>query len=83
MMTDYPKLLAEHKESIQKALDYLKYSYKEVQSPSMNLQDAHSWREIRDLRNQATHEYSPKELEPYLKRIKEFIPIILNIEKIT
>ena len=139
-MTDYRKLLAEHKESIQKALDYLNYSYKKIQSLSMDLQDAdpelletwesfvarfsrvtdifmmkyirvrilmddpgfegsftdhlnraeklgliqdaHQWRELRDLRNQAAHEYSPKELMPYLKRIKEFIPIILTIEKI-
>lgn len=139
-MTDYEKLLAEHTDSIKKALDYLKYSYKKIQSLSMDLHnaeselletwesfvarfarvtdifmmkyirvriliddpgfdgtfidhlnraeklglitDAHQWREIRNLRNQATHEYSPQELEPYLKQIKKFIPVVLEIEKI-
>jgi len=40
------------------------------------------WMRIRDLRNQATHEYSEKELEPYLQEIKDLIPSVLAIEKI-
>ncbi len=139
-MTDYQKLLEEHKAAIQKALEYLKYSYQKIQLLPTDLhdadpelletwesfvarfsrvtdifmmkyirvriliddpgfegsftdhlnraeklglvQDAHQWREIRNLRNQATHEYSSEELEPYLKQIKEYIPIIFDIEKI-
>ncbi|MBI3016411.1 MAG: hypothetical protein HYY62_00185 [Deltaproteobacteria bacterium] len=36
---------------------------------------------IRELRNQATHEYTERELEPYLKKIKELTPIVLSIEE--
>lgn len=140
MTPDYQALLKEHTESLQKALEYLKYSYKKIQSLSMTIQDAdpelletwesfvarfsrvtdifmmkyirlkiliddpgfggtftdhlnraeklgliqdaHQWKEIRNLRNQATHEYSPKELEPYLKKIKELTPIVLDLSKI-
>ena len=139
-MTDYEQPLAEHTESIKKALNYLKYSYKKIQSLLMSLHnadpelletwesfvarfarvtdifmikyirvrilmddpgfegtfidhlnraeklglihDTHQWREIRNLRNQATHEYSPQELEPYLLQIKALIPMVLEIEKI-
>ena len=53
------------------------------QAEKMNLiEDARQWMRIRDLRNQATHEYSEKELEPYLQEIKDLIPIVLAIEKI-
>lgn len=52
------------------------------QAEKMNLiQDARQWMRIRDLRNQATHEYSEKELEPYLQEIKDLTPVVLAIEE--
>lgn len=139
-MTDDQKLLNEYKISILNALKYLKYSFKKIQSLSMDLNnadpelletwesfvarfarvtdiflmkyirtraklddpafegsfidhlnraeklglidDAHMWMEIRKIRNQATHEYTPKELAPYLKKIKELTPAVLAIEKV-
>ena len=139
-MTDDQKLLNEYKTSLLKALGYLKYSYKKVQSLSMDMEDAdpelletwesfvarfaratdiflmkyiraraklddpafegsfidhlnraekldliedaHLWLEIRKIRNQATHEYTPQELSPYLTKIKELTPTVLAIEKV-
>ena len=53
------------------------------QAEKMNLiEDARQWMRIRDLRNQATHEYSEKELEPYLQEIKDLTPAVLAIEKV-
>lgn len=45
------------------------------------IEDAHQWMDIREVRNQATHEYTEKELEPYLKKIKELTPLVLAIEE--
>ena len=139
-MTDYQKLLNEYKTAVLKALGYLKYSFKKVQSLSMDLdnadpelletwesfvarfarvtdiflmkyirarakvddpafegsfidhlnkaeklgliEDAHFWMEIRKIRNQAAHEYTPQELAPYLKQLKELTPAVLAIEKV-
>jgi hypothetical protein len=44
------------------------------------IENAGQWLDIRDLRNKATHEYTEKELEPYLKKIKELTPLVLAIE---
>src|SRR3989338_3182461 len=138
-MTDRKKNLEEYKQSILKSLKYLKQSYEEIQTLSLNLknassetlkswesyvarfarvsdiflmkyirarilledpgfegtfkdhlnkaeklgliEDAHQWMDIREVRNQATHEYTEKELEPYLKKIKELTPLVLAIEE--
>ncbi len=45
------------------------------------IKDVDQWLEIRKIRNQATHEYTPKELAPYLKKIKELTSVVLAIEK--
>src|SRR3989338_4567229 len=44
------------------------------------ISNAHQWIDIRKLRNQATHDYTAKELEPFLKKIKELTPMVLSIE---
>ena len=52
-------------------------------SEKLNLiEDARAWCRIRELRNQATHDYTEEEFGEYLEEIRQLAPAILAIENI-
>ena len=46
------------------------------------IEDARVWYRIRELRNQATHDYTEEEFGEYLEEIRQLTPTVLAIEKI-
>lgn len=52
-------------------------------SEKLNLiDDARVWYRIRELRDQATHDYTEEEFEKYLEEIRHLTSTVLAVEKI-